>query len=847
MKALILKEKLFPNLVINQALTETLFSGKRLIAFTFSLLQLITLFLILGNLNIEKGSGIREVAPIILSTFVINSFVSLRYRPAILFSTSLLIIYYAFGYFSGSLLVIAGLIIIGCCHLPIKLWMRIVMIAMITIGLVILRANLFFAPRAALIVPFLASMFMFRTIIYLYELKHSNHSSSIFQKLSYFFLFPNHCFLLFPIVDYKVYLKTYYNKPDSEIWQKGIRWMLRGIIHLIGYRIIYYHLLIGPGEVTNLLTLLQYMTCSYALILRLSGLFHFIIGLLCMFGLNLPPIFNNYLLATSFVNMWRRINVYWREFMIKIFFYPIMFKYKKIITKHLLATTMLTVFFITWAMHNYQWFWIRGYFPLTPMDILFWATLGICITVNSVWIDKTIGKERKQYSNAILYPLSILKMMGIFLFMSVMWSLWGSNSLQEWFFLLSKGREFTSKEIFFIISIFISILVFGSFVQYLFTKESIKKIFEITPEQTLALSLPIISILLLLSIKQSENYIPIQLSNFISSVSEEKLNNSDKENTERGYYKKLIDGENNSANGLWEVNLKRPKTFTSIDDISIRTTDLLTRTLKPNSKIKVNDYVLETNVFGLRDKKYNLTAPDNTFRIALLGGSYEMGSGVNNNELFESLTEERLNKNNTDSAIKNYEILNFAVGGYHLIQQVELCNTTVFNFKPNAVIYMAHTDEAKRLLGNFADIIQNGTNFKYPFLKNIKTLSGVKQSMSKIEIKEHLEPYMYVIIQWCYSDIAKNCRKNNAIPVWAYLPATADKYDDVEYQKIKGYAVQSGFVTMDLRDVYKTLDRSKIYVSDWDTHPNAEGHRIIFEKFYSEFIKNKDLIIRSKK
>jgi hypothetical protein len=842
-----LKDKIFPEPYSNITIQEDLFSKKRLAAFILSLLQLIAILFIVGSFNIEKSSGIKEVSSIIVFLFIINSFVKLRFRPAILFSSSIIIIYYAFGLFSGSILIITGLTLIGCCHLPIKLWMRTFLILFFTAGMVILRANLFYAPRAALVVPFIASMFMFRIIIYLYELKHSNLESSFFQRLSYFFLFPNHCFLLFPIIDYKTYLKTYFNKPEKEIWQKGIRWMLRGVIHLIGYRIIYYYLLIGPNEVTDLPSLLRYITCSYALILRLSGLFHFTIGLLSMFGLNLPPIFNNYLLATSFVTLWRRINIYWREFMMKIFYYPIFFKYKKIIKRNLLATTMITVFFITWALHNYQWFWIRGNFPLTTMDIAFWATLGICITINSVWLEKTMGKAKKIQNNIILYPLTILKMIGIFLFMSIMWSLWGSNSLQEWTFLLSKGKQFTAQEFTFLLSIFFGIIIIGSALQYLFSKEHIKKLINIEPGHTVMITIPSLIILLVTIIPQTKKNIPSAVNNFISSLSEEKLNNTDKENTERGYYKKLIDGEKNSLGGLWEINLKRPKSFTSIDDITIRTTDLLSRTFKPNSKIKVNDYLLETNSFGLRDRNYELVKPTKSYRIALLGGSYEMGSGVNNNEIYENLTEERLNKNNTDSIIKAYEILNFSLGGYHLVQQVELCNTTVFKFKPDALIYVSHTGEARRLLGYFASNIQNGTDLKYPFLKKIKSLSGVKQTMSKIEIQEHLKPYIYTIIQWCYSEIAKSCHLNHSIPVWAFLPATADILDNDEYQKIKGYALQLGFVTMDLRGVYGNIDRTKIYVSEWDTHPNAEGHRMIFEKFYSEFIKNKDLIVPYKK
>jgi hypothetical protein len=269
-----LTDKIFPEQPANNKLQDNLFSSKRMIAFFLSLLQLSAILFIFSKFSLEKSSGIAVIVPLIIASFILSNIVPLRFRPAILFSTSVCIIYFAFGIFSGTVLMVGGLGLIACCHLPIKFWMRVVLILIGGIGMVILRAGLFYAPRAVVIVPFLGSMFMFRIIIYLYEIKHGTTPATFWQRLSYFFLFPNHCFLLFPIVDYKTYLKTYYDRADGEIWQKGIRWMLRGIIHLLCYRFIYTHLLISPGEVTNLTTLLEYMTCSYALILRLSGLFH---------------------------------------------------------------------------------------------------------------------------------------------------------------------------------------------------------------------------------------------------------------------------------------------------------------------------------------------------------------------------------------------------------------------------------------------------------------------------------------------------------------------------------------------------------------------------------------------
>ncbi|CAN5542894.1 hypothetical protein BH10BAC1_BH10BAC1_08370 [soil metagenome] len=839
--------KLFPELATSPKIQDDFFSAKRIRSFLLSLLQLIILLFFVSKFQIEKSSGISAIASIVVGAFILSSWIPLRFRPAILFATSVSIIYYAFGFFSGTILMIGGIGLIACCHLPIKFWMRICLIIFAGIGMIILRANLFYAPRVAVIVPFLASMFMFRLIIYLHEIKHGTTAANYWQRLSYFFLFPNHCFLLFPIIDFKTYVKTYYTRPDTEIWQKGIRWMLRGVIHLLCYRIIYLHLLISPHEVTNLTTLLEYITCSYALILRLSGLFHFILGLLCLFGLDLHLVFNNYLLSTSFVDMWRRINIYWREFIMKIFFYPIMFKLKKKITSNLLPATMIMVFIITWAMHNYQWFWMRGNFPLTAMDIIFWSVLGICITLNSMWIEKKLEKPKKQITNFIRYPLNILKMIGVFLFMSLMWSLWGSSSLDEWKFLLSKGQNTATFEVLTLLAIVIGIVAVGSILYIITAKGKIKKVLSTPSHQTLALTLPTILVLFALTFAQVKSKLPENIQTFLASISDDNINTSDRQANERGYYKALIDGEENTEKGLWEVNLKRPNKFSALDKIYIRTNGLLPRVFRPNAKARADNFSLEIDSLGLRDKEYSVKRPKATFRIALLGGSYESGAGVSNKEIFEYLVEEKLNENNTDSITEKYEILNFAVPGYHLVQHVELCKTKVFKFEPNALIYVAHSGENWRLEGFICDLIKTGADLKYPFLKEIKTLSGVKQTMSDLEIKERLSPFIDNIIQWSYIQIISECKKNNTTPVWAYLPATADSTNTVEFEKIRGYATKLGFVIMDLSDVYGTIDRESIALSESDTHPNAKGHQLIFEKFYSEFIKNKNLIMVNKK
>jgi hypothetical protein len=818
-----------------------LFSRARISSFFIALIQLFGLFYLIHAFQIERSSGLLQLFPFIIGAFILNSFAPVTLRPFIFLSLMLFSIYYAFGFFSGTIFIAVSFLILTVCHLSISFTAKISLILIIAAGMFILRAELFYAPRAALVVPFIASIFMFRIIIYLYEIKHKTITPSILKSLPYFFMYPNICFLFFPIIDYKTYVRTYNAVPDNETWQKGVRLILRGIIHILCYRFLYYYCLPGIHEVDDLGSFLQFTICTYSLIIRISGLFHLIIGLLCIFGFDLPPAFNNYFLSENFIDLWKRINTYWREFVLKIFFYPVFFRLKKRIPRYALPVTMMIVFFITWILHDYQLFWIRGTFTSLSSDITFWLIIGSCITINAVWLEKRIvATEQRNELTAFLFRM--LRITGIFLFMSVMWGLWTSDNINQWFYLLTRSAKFGLQDLLFYILIFLLIIITGIGAQYLLKNTQVKKLVMIPPHHTLFLTLPCILLMCLLNFAASAKKFTKSTNTFLLSLSEDKPNRNDAEKKEQDYYVKLIDGEENRPSGLWEISLKRQKNNTSLGEAYQRTDDILTKVIKPNIKISTENYTFESNSFGLRDKEYTLSKPDNVLRIALLGGSYEMGSGVSNAEVFESIVETQMN--NSDVGEKPIEILNFANGGFYLVQHVELCRSKIFAFNPDIVLYVAHSAEKDRMLTCVSSLIRQGKNLHYPFLENIKSVSGSKQFMSDDEIKGRLQPFADQLIKWSYMEMALHCKKNNAVAVWAFLPTIDDPEDSSEFESIRSYAQQLNYITLDMRGVYDSLDLSTIRISEWNSHPNAKGHRIIAERFYKELIKNKNLIFK---
>src|SRR5579864_5260985 len=157
------------------------------------------------------------------------------------------------------------------CHLPVRFSLRVALILVSGAVMALMRVDrIFHVPFLSAIWPVLGSMFMFRLIVYLYDLKHDTTPVSIPAALSYFFLLPNVVFPLFPVVDYKMFRRTYYDANHSHIYQRGIEWMFRGAFQLILYRYIYSHLLISGSDVVNFSTLVRYILTTFALYLHVS-------------------------------------------------------------------------------------------------------------------------------------------------------------------------------------------------------------------------------------------------------------------------------------------------------------------------------------------------------------------------------------------------------------------------------------------------------------------------------------------------------------------------------------------------------------------------------------------------
>jgi alginate O-acetyltransferase complex protein AlgI len=279
--------------------------------------------------------------------------------------------------------------------------------------------------------PVLGGIFMFRLIVYLYDIKEMPNRPPLIPFLAYFFILPNYFFPLFPVVDYKTMRLGYFRRDIHQVAQRGITWICRGTVQLLLYPVI-HHLweLLELSGVRSFPAVVATMFLTFMLYLHVSGYFHVSVGILLLFGYDLPETNNKYLLSHSLTDFWRRINIYWKDFMVKIVYFPTYFRLRKEgdFPAKMVATAM--VFVVTWALHSYQTFWLSGHFVCSWPDTLFWTVLGLLVMVNVWWEERhprrrptTGGWERLRTTASVLGTMTVIL---------TLWSLWNAPSLTAW-------------------------------------------------------------------------------------------------------------------------------------------------------------------------------------------------------------------------------------------------------------------------------------------------------------------------------------------------------------------------------------------------------------------------------
>ena len=754
---------------------------------------------------------------------------------------------------SGLVVIVAGLVLFGLCHLPIAFRMRVALVLLATAGLACVRAGWIPADSNTLsAIAVVGALFMFRLIIYLYDLRNEKKRAGWWTRLGYFFMLPNPVFPLFPVVDWKVYQRTHYSGPALQTYQTGALWIARGILHLLLYRVVYYYLTPSPEDVNDYPGVLQYCFSAYLLYLRVSGLFHLIAGIMYLFGFQLPETHRRYLFASGFSDYWRRINIYWKDFMTKVVFFPAIVRLKGLGPNGALAVATGIVFVATTILHSYQWFWLKGVFFIEETDYWFWGIFGLLVAINNVAEAKRARTTNTQanWSSGATLKLCI-QTAAMFVGMCLIWSMWTSHTLANWWGVVRHLGDATVSQLSVTAGLAAIAVGIGWFCLWAHQRRGLD-LFPASPGtlRSILSTTGFLAILLGAWLYHLESGIPGEVGRGFDIVRSGQLNLRDQELQERGYYEGLLASHTRNYTGdmidagradtdaggeavvVDKVDFTNNPWFSPVDDIRFKS-------LRPNVSGTFEGTRSSTNRWGMRDRDYALEKPANTVRIAMLGASYTMGLGVGDDDTFENFVEVKLNTMLADG--QSVEILNFGVSDYCTLESLLQLEQEVMRFSPDVVMLIAHGGERNRVATKMALRIHQEHPLTFEYLDRMKRQMVLIDGMAYSDAVRALKPRGKEILTWAYESMAAICKNGNAKPVWVFLP-TMRRAAAANHGPMEKLAAKAGFATIILDEPYGGIDPEELKITETNYHPNARGHSLIADSLVRAIVESQEVL-----
>ena len=729
----------------------------------------------------------------------------------------------AVGFDAGSVVIAVGALLIALCHLPFALRWRVALIVLTGAALALLRAHSEIAGPPAAALPVLASMFMFRLALYLHAVRYENSKFSPAHALSYFFMLPNSCFPLFPVVDYQAFVRTRFDTAELEIYEQGVRWIFRGLLQLLMYRLVLSDLVIGERYANDLGDVVQHVLSTFLLYVRVSGQFHLIIGMLHLFGFRLPETHHLYYLSSGFSDFWRRINIYWKDFMVKLVFYPSFFRLRRYGQKRALAASTTVVFAVTWALHSYQQFWVQGDPLISWRDGFFWACFAALVVCATLWETRrtapsTRRRRRWQASRA-------LTTVGTFLTIAVLWSFWSAESAKTWFYMWTQVKHASSRDWVWIATLATLGLAFTGFAWG--TPRLVAQLVTPRPlrQRVRGATVRIGAVLAacLCTVPNASARLPSQYSRVVLHLQGHGIPEEEKPGHIVGYYERINVPSPQMLARAWrpQDGIRAPK-----DNLAFNQEhSFLLRSLVARSVTASSGGTVSVNRWGMRDREFDLAKPPRTLRIALIGPSVAMGWGVGDHETFDELLERDLDSLAVASQ-QRVEILNFSVPGWSLAQEVYAMSVQSARFSPDLVLLSVHPGELDILSQNLEGALGRGVSVPDAELSRLLKRAEITESTASGEIARRLRPYEEEwqgrVAMWA----AETARRTNT-KVAALLLQLPGQTGSSSFTPIRRAMSAAGIPVLDCSDAFVDSSEATLWVSSNDAHPNALGHHLL--------------------
>ena len=248
---------------------------------------------------------------------------------------------------------------------------------------------------------------------------------------------------------------------------------------------------------------------------------------------------------------------------------------------------------------------------------------------------------------------------------------------------------------------------------------------------------------------------------------------------------------------------------------------------RPNLDVFFKAVRFRTNSAGMRDQEYSLAKPPDTFRVAVVGSSFTLPAGVEIEDSYHSLLEERFNR---EFAPKKYEFLNFAIGLHGASQILATLRHKALRYEPNLILFSLTSMSAPGMLLAWD---------RLPPAKMLRVVepAGVRSYFAQL-VRSRLKressvssgpppfPNPLAGPRDVVSRLARLSRELG-IPV-VVVRIELDSREATRAERLLEEKVRAeGMFYVDTRSAFQGLNVRDMWIYELDPHPNAAAHAII--------------------
>jgi hypothetical protein len=261
--------------------------------------------------------------------------------------------------------------------------------------------------------------------------------------------------------------------------------------------------------------------------------------------------------------------------------------------------------------------------------------------------------------------------------------------------------------------------------------------------------------------------------------------------------------------------------------------------LKPNMKGLFKSKPFTTNSAGLADKEYALAKPQGVFRAAVVGSSWTMASGVEQQESWHALIEQQRAESEQAQSL---EMINFGVELYGLGEIVGTVRHKVLDWQPDVVI-VAITTYTASFVWEKAVVEPTLPPRAYPAsnsftLRSLGPKLGLSRNTAADDRKRlgpnELEPRL-AQLQRALAELG-HISQESGVPIAVVFLGFSPLRDNLEIP-VSDQASGSGLTVIYANRLFTDIPNRRSYqISAFDRHPNAAGHQLIADFLAVEMV-----------